>query len=60
MHITDGSGTSGISRAFILGAGLGTRLRPLTDILPKPLIPFFHEPLVLHAMRRCHECGIRE
>ena len=39
---------------------IGTRLRPLTDILPKPLIPFFHEPLVLHAMRRCHECGIRE
>ncbi len=60
MHITDGSGTCGISRAFILGAGLGTRLRPLTGILPKPLIPFFHEPLVLHAMRRCHECGIRE
>ena len=60
MHITDGSGTCGISRAFILGAGLGTRLRPLTGMLPKPLIPFFHEPLVLHAMRRCHECGIRE
>lgn len=57
MHITEGPG---ISRAFILGAGLGTRLRPLTSVLPKPLIPFFHEPLVLHSMRRCHECGIRE
>ncbi len=49
-----------ITRAFILGAGLGTRLRPMTDMLPKPLIPFFHEPLILHAMRRCYDCGIRE
>lgn len=57
MHITAGPG---ISRAFILGAGLGARLRPLTGVLPKPLIPFFHEPLILHSMRRCHDCGIRE
>ena len=57
MHITAGLR---ISRAFILGAGLGTRLRPLTGILPKPLIPFFHEPLILHSMRRCYDCGIRE
>ncbi len=49
---------SDLHKAFILGAGLGTRLRPLTEKLPKPLIPYFHEPLVHQALRHCLSAGI--
>jgi mannose-1-phosphate guanylyltransferase len=49
---------SDLHKAFILGAGLGTRLRPLTDNLPKPLIPYYHKPLVHEALRHCMAVGI--
>lgn len=45
-------------QAFILGAGLGTRLRPLTDRLPKPLVPLFHRPLAAWALDACERAGI--
>ncbi len=49
-----------IRKAFLPGAGLGTRLRPLTDLLPKPLVPLFHRPLIEWAMESCRAAGITE
>ncbi len=48
-----------MDQAFILGAGLGTRLRPLTLVRPKPLVPVFHRPMAAHAMDACAGAGIR-
>ena len=45
-----------ITQAFVLGAGLGKRLRPLTDDLPKPLIPIYQKPLITFALD--HLCGL--
>jgi mannose-1-phosphate guanylyltransferase len=49
-----------IKQAFVLGAGLGTRLRPLTENLPKPLVPIFHKPLITFALDHLIDIGIRE
>lgn len=38
--------------ALVLAAGEGRRLRPLTDLLPKPLCPVANTPLVDHALGR--------
>ncbi|MEP7015539.1 MAG: sugar phosphate nucleotidyltransferase [Verrucomicrobiota bacterium] len=47
-----------ITQAFVLGAGLGTRLRPLTDDLPKPLVPIFQKPLITFAFDHLIDIGI--
>ena len=49
-----------IKQAFVLGAGLGTRLRPLTEDLPKPLVPIFHKPLITFPLDHLVDIGIQE
>ena len=44
--------------AFVLGAGLGTRLLPLTERRPKPLIPVANRPLITHAFDHLIAAGI--
>jgi len=44
-------------RAVVLAAGLGTRLRPLTATVPKPLLPVVGRPLVEHTLERLEEIG---
>jgi mannose-1-phosphate guanylyltransferase len=44
--------------AFILGAGLGTRLLPLTERRPKPLLPINGRPVITYAMEHLFEAGI--
>ena len=47
-----------MKQAFILGAGLGNRLRPLTGVLPKPLVPLFHRPLTDWIIEACEKADI--
>jgi len=47
-------------KAFVLAAGKGERLRPLTDILPKPLAPVLNVPAICYALTRLRLAGINE
>jgi NDP-sugar pyrophosphorylase family protein len=46
------------ARAFVLGAGLGTRLKPLTDGRPKPLVPIYGKPLITFAFDHLIASGV--
>jgi NDP-sugar pyrophosphorylase family protein len=48
-----------IAKAFVLGAGLGMRLRPLTEEVPKPLVPIFQKPLITFSLDHLAAAGVQ-
>jgi MurNAc alpha-1-phosphate uridylyltransferase len=49
-----------MTRALILAAGRGERMRPLTDMTPKPLLPVRGKPLIVWHLEALARAGVRE
>jgi MurNAc alpha-1-phosphate uridylyltransferase len=47
-------------KAIVLAAGRGERLRPITDTLPKPLVPVGGKPLIAYHLAALSKAGIRD
>ncbi len=47
-------------KAMILAAGKGTRVRPLTYEMPKPMIPILGKPLLAYLIEHLARYGVRE
>ncbi len=48
-----------INTAIIVAGGLGTRLRPLTETIPKPLIPVHGKPIIEHTILNLKKHGVK-
>ena len=45
-------------QAMIFAAGMGTRLKPITDVMPKALVPVGDKPLIQHVMDKLNGAGV--
>lgn len=56
LTVADGGGSG---QAVIMAGGLGLRLRPLTETVPKPMLPLGDKPLLERTINHLKKCGVR-
>ena len=49
-----------ITKAMIMAAGAGTRLIPLTEKIPKPMVPVINTPIIELILKHLSDCGIND
>ena len=48
------------TKAMVLAAGFGLRMRPLTDKMPKPMVPVAGQPLLDHVLDKLGQAGVTD
>ncbi len=47
-------------KAVIMAGGFGTRIQPLTNSIPKPMLPVLNKPMMQHVLESLRDIGIKE